>query len=288
MWRDRVRSAMSWSLGSEWSPNRAVFMDGSWWFDPSDNTFGYRFGDRESQEWGDTTWEFPGPDEYPTIAAEQTPGWTAKVGEKAMHHALVGGDPYAIDLAAGEHPGYRNTADTLAGLMSLNTRRSWAGDLLDRVIATGYEPKEDPFIRTYLGGAGIVVPIAPGVVVPLPLMRTGVALAAAELHQAAEEYERAIAVLEPVERTTHVTLSLTELLCAAGRYAEAVEVTDGIVNDDDVTALTLAYRALALGELGDSSGAGKTMDDVFQRDQRSDEVLGFAEVVRSSLDATAT
>ena len=194
---------MPWSFGSEWSANRTAFMDGHWWFDASDNTFGYRFGDTE-QEWGDTTWEFPGPDQYPTIAAEQSPGWTAKAGEKAMHEALVMGDPYAVDLAAGEHPQYRETADTLAGLMSLNTRRSWAGELLDRAVASGYEPRDDPFVRTYLPGAGIVVPIAPGVVVPLPLMRTAVALAAAELHQAAEEYERAIAVLVQVERTTHV------------------------------------------------------------------------------------
>lgn len=277
---------MPWSFGSEWSANRAVFMDGHWWFDTSDNTFGYRFGDAE-EEWGDTTWEFPGPDQYPAIAAEQSPGWTAKAGEKAMHAALVMGDAYAVDLAAGEHPQYRDTADTLAGLMSLNARRSWAGDLLDRAVASGYEPRDDPFIRAYLPGAGIVVPIAPGVVVPLPLMRTAVALAAAELHQAAEEYERAIAVLEPAERTTHVTLSLTELLCAAGRYAEAVEITNGVVNDDDVSALTLAYRAMALGELGDTGGAEEVLEDVFGREQRSEEVFGFANVVRSGLD-TAT
>lgn len=275
---------MPWSFGSEWSPDRTVFMDGHWWFDASDNTFGYRFDDTE-QEWGDTTWDFPGPDQYPTIAAEQSPGWTAKAGEKAMHEALAMGDPYTVDLAAGEHPQYRETADTLAGLMSLNTRRFWAGELLDRAIASGYEPRDDPFVRTYLPGAGIVVPIAPGVVVPLPLMRTAVALAAAELHQAAQEYERAIDLLELVERTTHVTLSLTELLCAAGRYTKALEVTNGVVNGDDVSALTLAYRALALGELGDTEGAGKVLENVFGRGQRSDEVFGFADVVKSSLDA---
>lgn len=280
---------MPWSIGSEWSADRAVFMDGSWWYDPSDHSIGYRFGDeRETREWGDTTWEFPGPDQYPAIASELSPGWTARAGEKEIHAALVNGDPYAIDLAAGQHPEYRDLADTLAGLMSLNTRRSWAGDLLDRAIASGFEPKDDPFVRKYLPGAGIVVPIAPGVVVALPLMRIAVALAAAELHQAAEEFERAIEVLEPVEHTTHVTLSLTELLCAAGRYADAVATTEGIVNVDDVAALTMAYRAKALGELGETARAFETLDDVFERGQRSDEVLGFAEVVKTSLEAAAS
>jgi tetratricopeptide (TPR) repeat protein len=274
-----------WSLGSEWSAFRPVFIEGNWWYDEEENTLGYRFGDDAKEEWGDTTWEFHGPDEYPAIAAEIGPGWTAKAGEKAMHDALVTGDPHAIDLVAGQHPQYRNTADTLAGLLSLNTQRSYAGELLDRAVASGYEPQDDPFIRTYLPGAGIVVPISPGVVVPLPLMRTAVALAAAELHQAADEYERAIEVLEPVDRTTHVILSLTELLCDAGRYAEAVETTEGIVNTDDVSAITLAYRARAQGELGDATGAAQTLEAVLGRGRPSEEVIGFAQIVRSSLDS---
>jgi hypothetical protein len=110
-----------------------------------------------------------------------------------------------------------------------------------------------------------------------------VALAAAELHQAAQEYTRAIGVLDPVEPTTHVTLSLAELLCAASRYAEAIDMTAGVVNTDDVTALTMAYRAMAQREVGDVSAAAQTLEDVLGRDSRSDEVVGFARVVESSL-----
>lgn len=277
---------MPWDL--DWNVFEPVFIDGNWWYDREDNSLIYRLGgDDEAETWADTAWEFPGPDEYPALAAEEEPGWTAKAGEKAMHQALVNGDAYAIDLAAGQFPEYRSAADTLAGLMSLNSRRSWAGDLLDRAIESGYEPKNDPFVRKYLAGAGIVVPIAPGVVVPLPLTRTAVALAAAELQQAAQEYERAIAVLTPVERTTHVVLSLAELLCAAGRYQEAVELTEGVVNVDDVGALTMAYRALAQGELGDLEEAAATLDAVFGREQRADEVVAFATTVRESLEQTA-
>ena len=278
---------MPWSLGADWQAFEPVFLDGNAWYDEHDNTFGYRLGGEEGDEWGESTWEFPGPDQYPALAAEQQPGWMAKAGERAMHEALVSGDAYALDLVAGQHPQFRSTADTLAGLLSLNSRRSWAGDLLDGAVASGYEPQDDAFVQKYLGGAGIVVPVAPGVVVPLPLMRTAVALATAELHQDAEEYERAIAVLEPVERTTHVILSLTELLCAAGRYAEAVELTESIVNTDDVAALTLAYRAMAQRELGDIDAASITLEAVVSRDRLSDEVIGFAETVKQSLDTSA-
>lgn len=277
---------MPWD--ADWNIFQPVFIDGNWRYDREDNSLIYRLGgDGEAEAWADTTWDFPGPDEYPALAAEEEPGWTAKAGEKAMHEALVVGDAYAMDLAAGQFPEYRSTADTLAGLMSLNARRSWAGDLLDRAIASGYEPKDDPFVRKYLAGAGIVVPIAPGVVVPLPLTRTAVALATAELHQAAREYERAITALSSVERTTHVVLSLTELLCAAGRYGEAVDLTEGVVNVDDVGALTMAYRALAQGENGDPEGAAATLDAVFGRGQRADEVFAFAATVRESLEHPA-
>ncbi|GMQ86428.1 MAG: hypothetical protein BMS9Abin07_2007 [Acidimicrobiia bacterium] len=269
-------------FGSHWDPFGTVFISGDWWYEPSENAFGYTLSD-DDREWGDTTWEFPGPEQYATMAAEREPGWTARAGEKAMHAALVSGDPYAIDLAAGQHPSYRATADTLAGLLSLNTRRSYAGELLDRAIGADYEPKDDPFVRTYLPGAGIVVPIAPGVVVALPLMRTAVALIGAELHQVAQEYARAIDILEPVERTTHVTLSLTELLCAAGRYADAVDLSSGVVNTDDVAALTMAYRAMAQRELGDTAAAAQSLKEVFGRETRSDEVLAFARIVESSL-----
>lgn len=277
---------MPWSFGADWHDVEPVFLDGNWWYDEHDNTFGYRLGGDERREWADTTWDFPGPEQYPDLAAEQQPGWTAKAGEKAMHEALVSGDPHAIDLAAGQHPQYRSTADTLAGLLSLNTRRSYAGDLLDRAISSGYEPKDDPFVRSYLPGAGIVVPIAPGVVVPLPLMRTAVALAAAELHQDAEEYERAITMLETAERTTHVVLSMTELLVAAGRYQDAVELADGVVNTDDVAALTLAYRATAQRELGNVEAASATIEGVLSHGQPSKDVIGFAEMVQQSLDPT--
>jgi tetratricopeptide (TPR) repeat protein len=277
---------MSWSFGTEWSPFGTVFLGGNWWYDPQDDSFGYRIGGgEEEREWADTSWEFPGPDDYPALAAEIEPGLMARAGEKAIHQALVSGDPYIIDLAAGQHPQYRATADVLAGLMSLNTRRSWAGELLDRAIASGYEPADDAFIRTYLAGAGIVVPIAPGVVVPLPLTRTAAALATAELHQAAAEYERAISTLERVGSSTHVTLSLTELLCAAERYAEAIELTDGVIQTDDVTAMTLAYRALAQGELDDHEAAAATLQAVLERGSPSEEVAAFTRVVQKSLEA---
>ena len=274
---------MSWSFGAQYRRHALIYSSGNWTYDPILNQFGFRLSGREPREWVDTTWEFPGPDEYAGLAAGVEPGWFAKSGEKAIHAAVVSGDPYAIDVTAGQHPAYRATADVLAGLMSLQTRRSYAADLLSRSIESGFEPRDDAFIKKYLSSAGLVVPIAPGVAVALPIMRTAIALTVAELKQENGDFNAAIELLELVERTTHVKLSMVELLCAAGRFDEAIAVSDGVLNDDDVGAMTLAYRAIALRENGHAEQARTTISLALAYDNRSENVLTFARIIESSL-----
>jgi len=279
---------MSWSFGygSRRRWNALIYSDGDWWYDPLNNEFGFRLGGRQSREWTDTTWDFPGPDEYAELAARKSPGWFARAGEKALHAAVVAGDPHAIDLAGGQHPQYRNTADVLAGLLSLESRRTYAAELLGRTVVGGFEPREDTFIRTYLPDAGIVVPIAPGVAVVLPIMKTAIALTVAELAQENGDFGSAIAMLELVDRTTHVVLSQVELLCASGRFEEAIDLTERVLNDDDVTAMTLVYRAIALRDSGDRSGAIEALSRALEYPNRSESVLAFARIVQASIESS--
>ena len=277
---------MTWSFGASARRRRhsIVYSDGKWWYDPATNAFGFRTGGEHPLAWGDVTWEFPGPDEYAELAAAVEPGWFAKLGEKAMRAALVTGDPYSIDLAAGQHPKYRNTADVLSGLLSLSVRRTYAAELLQRSVASGYEPKNDPFIRKYLPTAGVGVPIAPGVAVELPIMRVAVALTVAELRQEANDHDGAIEALNAVERTTHVVLSLVELLNVVGRFAETIQISDTTVNADDVTAMILAYRAIALREVGRTDEARSTLDRLLADGGRPTAITTFVAVVNASME----
>jgi hypothetical protein len=202
----------------------------------------------------------------------------------AMHAAVISGEPRTIDVTAGQHPQYRNTADVLAGLMSLESRRSCASEMLSRSVAAGFEPRDDPFIKKYMPDAGLVVPIAPGVAVALPIMRVAIALAAAELHQEHGNLASAVALLESVDRTTHVTLSMVELFCADGRFAEAIEATDGVLNDDDVTAMTLVYRGIALRETGRLGEARSSLALAIKFENRADGVLTFGRIVDASMN----
>jgi len=275
---------VSWSFSTSSRTHRhaLVYSDGDWWYDPLSNDFGFRLGGREIREWTDTTWEFPGPDAYAELAARSDPGWFAKAGEKAMHAAVISGDPHAIDVTAGQHPQYRDTADVLAGLMSLESRRSYASEMLGRSVTVGFEPRDDSFIKKYMPDAGLVIPIAPGVAVALPIMRVAIALTVAELRQERGNLDAAIEALELVDRTTHVTLSTVELLCAAGRFDEAIDATEGVLNDDDVTAMTLTYRGIAFRETGRIDEARTALIHALKYDSRSEGVLAFARIVNSS------
>jgi hypothetical protein len=268
---------LSFSFGAGARARRytLIYGDGDWWYDPASNEFGYRFAGREALEWADMTWEFSGPDEYPELASRVAPSWFAKSGEKALH------------AVGGQHPQYRNTADVLAGLISLSIRRTYAAELLARSVKAGFEPRDDPFIRKYLPSAGIDVPIAPGVSVSLPIMQIAVALTVAEVRQADGDQDAAIEVLLLVERTTHVRLSLVELLNAVGRFEESVEFSDHTSNDDDVTAMILAYRAIALREIGRTAEARSTLVRLLSEGTRSGAVTAFARVVSASMDGPA-
>jgi len=275
---------MTYRQRSRLHPN-LKFVTRNWWYDPWLNEFGYRFPTYEPTQFRDLRWNFHEPDSYATLVAERTPGIFASSGEKAFHRAVAGGDPHAIDLAAGQHPEYRNVADALAGLMSIRTYRSRSMEFLERAVRNGTEPAEHPFISTYLPDAGITVPVAPGVVVHLPIMRTSLALTLAELLQEVDQASAAIDVLRLVEPTTHVRLSLVEVLCQTGQFDAVVEITRGARNDDDVTALTIAFRAIALRESGDRLGADEALDEAMAYPNRSPEIRHLARVQRALLAA---
>ena len=53
-----------------------------------------------------------------------------------------------------------------------------------------------------------------------------------------------------VEPTTYAAVSLAELYVAAKRYPDVIELTDGIENTDDATALLCVFRGVAFREQG--------------------------------------
>jgi tetratricopeptide (TPR) repeat protein len=224
--------------------------DRSKWYDPYRNEFGWRPRSREGGPvFRDLTWDFQEPDQYPGLAAEQKPGFMAGKADKALHGALVAADPEALLAVAAAEPEHRDLAATLAGLLILDQDLERGMDLLAGALATATDVGKDRFVHKYLPEAGLTVVIAAGVMAHLPLQRTTLILLLAELYQGRGEPERALELLDAAEQTTHVRLSKAEILYEAADYEGVLTATGGVNNDDDVTALMLAYRGRAFAEL---------------------------------------
>ncbi len=232
----------------------------------------------------DLTWEFAEPDQYPELVAQQKPGMLAAKAEKEFQAAVATGDPAAIRAAARQHPKYTLAANTIAGLLLLETELEAGLALLEEVGADEHEVLRDQFIRKYLPEAGLSVVIAAGLTARLPLQRNSIVLLLAELYQAQGQPDRALQLLQATEQTTHVRLSQSELLYEAERYEEVLDVTSGVVNDDDFTALMLAYRGRALGELGRDDQAIGALAAVLEYPNRAEAIKAIALVGRGMIN----
>jgi len=249
--------------------------------DPVAGEFGWRPRPRdEGPIFRDLSWDFEEPDEYPALVAAARPGFLASKGEKAIHRAIASGDPEAMLRAAGRYPRYRLVTTTVAGLVVLGTNITRGIRTLEETLRLPEDVARDSWVRRYLPTAGLTVVIAAGVMVHLPLARTAIARLVAELHQARGEGDRALAILADAEPTTHVRLSVAELEFEAGRPERVLEITDGIVNDDDVTALMLAYRGRALAVLERQDEALAALELALEYPNRAEAVKAIARVGR--------
>jgi tetratricopeptide (TPR) repeat protein len=231
----------------------------------------------------DLAWDFEEPDQYPALVAGQKPGMMASKGEKAFHAAVTSGVPADMLATAGQHPKWQSAANAIAGLLMLESDLDRGMEVLEAAIGDEEDVGKNHFVHKYLPEAGLSVVIAAGVMVHLPLQRNSLVLLLAELHQARGDAPAAIAILEAAEATTHIRLSLTELLFETEQFERVVAVTQGVANDDDVTALTLAYRGRALTELGRDDEAIAALARALEYPNRAESVKAIALVGRGTI-----
>ena len=186
----------------------------------------------------------------PPPAPPKKPGLFAPKGEKELYDAVVDGDLAAMERVTQEHRDQAFAAATLAGILHFSGgNHARARELLAWVWATGTDPGADEFLATYID-ADLTVHIATGVTAELGLDRDAIGLALAELHQRAGEVAAAVDIVEDLEPTTYAALSLAELYAIDDRWADVVDLTDGVTNVDDATALLCTFRGVALREQG--------------------------------------
>lgn len=201
-------------------------------------------------------------------AATKKPGMFAPKGEKQLYKAVQAQDAQAIKQAGTEHPDFRLPSYSLAGLMLMTSEPKEAERLLGEAFATGNDPAADKFVASYLF-TRLELSIAEGITAELQVNRDAVGLALAELKQDEGDVAGAIDVVEQLEPTTYSVVSLAELYAQAGRWDDVVELTEGMKNEDDASALLCVFRGHAFREQGFHDAAHEALKEALRSRSRA-------------------
>jgi tetratricopeptide (TPR) repeat protein len=213
----------------------------------------------------------------PPVANPPKPGLFAPKGEKELYNALKAQDIPAIKAVGVTYPEYRVCSYSLVGLLLLSDDTPQAKRLLTMVFDSGRDPAADPFISKYQWQAWrALINIAVGVTTELPINRDAVGLALAEIRQRDGDLAGAIDVVEQLEPSAYAAVSLAELYSETGRLDDVIELTNGLTNEDDATALLLVFRGAALREQGFNDAAHEAFKEALRSRSRSAAIRHFA------------
>lgn len=210
------------------------------------------------------------------------PGLTAPAWEKQLFKQLETPDAVAIHAVGQANPQVAATAamvEVLRVSMPASDSERTRG-LLGWLFDQGYDPAGDAFITKYLEPADLAVPIATGIVAAMPWDRQSLGLLLAELEQEAGNHERAIAVVEQLEPTTVAAVSLAELYAEEERWADIVDLTNGLTNEDEAATFLLIQRGTALREQGYFEAAREALKEALRIRSRPAELRHLALVAR--------
>jgi tetratricopeptide (TPR) repeat protein len=203
-------------------------------------------------------------------------------GDKLVLDAISAADIKQLDaIARNGKSEHSRSAAMLAGLIAMESHPDWARQMLEWVWAQGHDPADDRLVKTYLAGARLPVQITPEIEIDEALGRNLVGLMIAEWKQADGDAAGAADVVEQLEPTPAAALSLAELYLELGRHLDLVDLTNGLANSDDVTALLIVYRGMAFRELGQHEPARLAFKEALRMRNRSSDVRFRALIERA-------
>jgi len=157
---------------------------------------------------------------------------------------------------------------------------SRAKALLGWLHARSFDPQSDEFVQKYIPNATLTITIAEGITATLPLDRNTLGLILAEIEQDEGNLEKAVEVVEALEPTTIAAVSLAELYSDQARWADVVELTDGLSNDDEASTYLLVQRGKAMREQGFFEASRESLKEALRLRSRPVELRNLALVER--------
>ncbi|MGM5069007.1 DUF4236 domain-containing protein [Rhodococcus qingshengii] len=233
--------------------------------------------------------QLPPPLPVPVIPPPHAPAWERELFQ--ILHSRTPADYIGVAQRHGHiAPNLRILAAALEGMLHFEfadtnpATAHRARSLLGWVVAQHVNLSTDPFMQKYLPERRWPVKIVHGVTAALRISDDVLILAAAELHQSADDLPAAIWTVEYATPTAHAALSLADLYSSADRHQDVVDLTNGITNEDDATALLLALRGRAFAQLGYNDAARESFKEALRVRSRASEVRHRALLERAQVD----
>ena len=218
----------------------------------------------------------------PAKASAVKPGLLAPAWEKALFKALKKLDGPTLHALAQQYPDHNQTI-LYAEMIEVAVP---AGDnarvraLLNWLHDVAYRPEDDPFVTKYLPRRTVTLPVAQGITSILPPSRDAFMLLLAELEQETTNHARAIEVVEGLEPTTIAAVSLAELYAEEGRWADVVDLTNGLTNEDEPSTFLLIQRGIALREQGYAEASREALKEALRIRSRPADLRNLALIER--------
>ena len=218
----------------------------------------------------------------PTPPQPPKPGMFAPKWERDLFKALTEANFADLPRIAEAYPEATAIAATIDGLHAMaesDTARALA--VCRWAWSTAGDIATNPFVKKYLSATTVGIPVAAGVTATVPLGRDALGLSLAELEQSAGNLDAAIAVVEQLDPSSVAAVSLCELYSLAGRHDEVLDLTNGISNVDDPTALLLTFRGVACREMGHMTAAREAFREALRGRGRDTAIRHLAWMERA-------
>lgn len=186
---------------------------------------------------------------------------------KAVHQAIFAStEPERLIALGRANPGWAGLCFVMAGLLSYKQGGyQRAAELLQRGLSLRIDDEASQFSATYLQTVVTRVEVAERIDVPVLFSEESVFLALSHCLRETGRTKEALQALGALPPSLPHALARCTAAQALGRHADVDDWTDGLLNEDDLSAALLLIRARSLRARGAFGGANAALKEVLRR-----------------------
>ncbi|CAM3175029.1 hypothetical protein PSET11_00796 [Arthrobacter ulcerisalmonis] len=186
---------------------------------------------------------------------------------KAFHHAVYSsGQPEKLLALTRTYPGWAGVGHLLAGLQAYRNKGfRQASELLRRGLSVRNDDDANHYAQTYLSRVVTRVEVAEKVEVPVLFSEESVLLALSHALREIGRADDALNTLAGLPPSLPTALARSSLALGLGRSGAVIAWTEGLLNEDDLSAALLLVRARALRQEGWLEEAQEAINEILRR-----------------------